>query len=127
MTQNPFTFGNPIREASRFTGRQEELRQVVNRLLSSAHESTSIVGERRIGKTSLRMHLADKSAASPLGLVPERFCLIYIDFQGLVDITPQRFWARVLTRMARSISDPILRTQIETLQKEEKLELSALE
>src|SRR4030042_3807589 len=127
MTQNPFTFGNPIRQASRFTGRQEELRQVVNRLLSSAHESTSIVGERRIGKTSLLMHLADKSAASQLGLVPERFCLMFIDFQGLVDITPQRFWSRVLTRMGRSISDPNLRSQIETLQKGENIELFDLE
>ncbi len=127
MTQNPFTFGNPIREPERFIGRQEELRQVVNRLLSSAHESTSIVGERRIGKTSLLMHLADKSAASRLGLVPERFCLIYIDFQGLVDITPQRFWGRVLTRMGRSISDPKVRSQIEALQKQEDIELFDLE
>ena len=127
MNPNPFTFGNPIREASRFIGRQEELRQVINRLLSSAHESTSIVGERRIGKTSLLMHLADKSAASQLGLVPERFCLIYIDFQGLVDITPQRFWGRVLTRMGRSISDPNLRSQIETLQNQGNIELFDLE
>jgi len=127
MTQNPFTFGNPIRERGRFIGRQEELRQVVNRLLSSAHESTSIVGERRIGKTSLLMHMADKSAASLLGLEPDRFCLIYIDFQGLVDITPQRFWGRVFTRMARTISDPNLRAQIETLQKDNTYELFDLE
>jgi hypothetical protein len=127
MTQNPFTFGNPIREASRFIGRREELRQVVNRLLSSAHESTSIVGERRIGKTSILMHLADKPSASLLGLVPERFCLIYIDFQGLVDITPQRFWGRVLTRMGRSITEPKLHLLIENLQKQENIELFDLE
>jgi uncharacterized protein len=127
MNQNPFTYGNPIREAGRFIGRQEELRQVVNRLLSSAHESSSIVGERRIGKTSLLMHLADKSAASQMGLIPERFCLIYIDFQGLIDITPQRFWSRVLTRMARTISDPSLRLQIDALLKEEDIELFDLE
>ncbi|MFZ0534101.1 MAG: AAA-like domain-containing protein [Anaerolineales bacterium] len=127
MTQNPFTFGNPIREPGRFIGRQEELRQVVNRLLSSAHESTSIVGERRIGKTSLLMHLADKSSANLLGLVPDRFCLIYIDFQGLIDITPQRFWSRVITRMARSISNPTLRAQIEAIQKDNTYELFDLE
>ncbi len=127
MTQNPFTFGNPIREPGRFIGRQEELRQVVNRLLSSAHESTSIVGERRIGKTSLLMHMADKSAASSLGLVPDRFCLIYIDFQGLIDITPQRFWGRVITRMGRTITDPNLHAQIEALQKDNTYELFDLE
>ena len=50
---NPFSYGNPIRDPARFHGRQAELRQIVNRLRSSARESTSIVGERRIGKTSL--------------------------------------------------------------------------
>ena len=51
MTTNPFTFGKPINDPARFYGRKQEIRQIVNRLLSSAHESTSIVGERRIGKT----------------------------------------------------------------------------
>ncbi|HSB67231.1 MAG TPA: AAA-like domain-containing protein [Anaerolineales bacterium] len=127
MTQNPFTFGNPIREPGHFIGRQEDVRQVANRLLSSAHESTSIVGERRIGKTSLLMHLADKSAASQMGLEPGRFCLIYIDFQGLIDITPQRFWGRVITRMGRTITDPNLRARIEALQKDNTYELFDLE
>jgi hypothetical protein len=127
MIPNPFTFGNPIRESERFIGRQEEIRQVVNRLLSSAHESTSIVGERRIGKTSLLMHLADKNTAQALGLVPEHFCLIYIDFQGLVDITPQRFWSRVLTRMERTITNPNLRSQIDEIKKAELYELFDLE
>lgn len=127
MNPNPFTFGNPIREPRRFIGRQEELRQVVNRLLSSAHESTSIVGERRIGKTSLLLHLADKSTAQALGLVPEHYCLIYIDFQGLVDITPQRFWSRVLNRMVRSISDSVVKEQIEAILKDEVIELFDLE
>jgi len=77
MTTNPFTYGNPIRSANRFIGRQSDLQQIINRLQSSAHESTSIVGERRIGKTSLLKYLADKHAAEELGLPPEEFCLIY--------------------------------------------------
>jgi hypothetical protein len=45
MSTNPFTFGNPIRDPARFYGRVEDIRQIVNRLRSSAHESTSVVGE----------------------------------------------------------------------------------
>ena len=45
---NPFTFGNPIKDPARFYGREAEIRQITNRLLSSAHESTSIIGEPRI-------------------------------------------------------------------------------
>ena len=103
MNINPFTFGNPITEPARFFGREREQRQIVSRLLSSAHESTSVVGERRIGKTSLLMYLANPAVANDLGLSPEKYCLIYIDFQGLTHITPQRFWQRVLSKMERAL------------------------
>ncbi len=125
--QNPFTFGNPIREPGRFYGRKEEIRQVTNRLLSSAHESTSIVGERRIGKTSLLKYLSHPKVAPELGLTPDRYCLIYIDFQGLTDITPQRFWKRVLAKMAHSICSSRLQTAVEAVQRSESFDLFDLE
>jgi len=112
MTSNPFTFGNPIRDPAKFFGRREELRQVVNRLRSSAHESTSIVGERRIGKTSLLKHLENSMVAQSLGLPPEQFCMVYMDFQGLTDITPPRFWQRVLQKLERAICKPELAVEI---------------
>ena len=100
---NPFTFGNPIKDPARFYGRTADIRQIVNRLLSSAHESTSIIGERRIGKTSLLNYIANPQVAAGLGLTSDKFCPVYVDFQGLTDITPQRFWQRVLKKMSRSI------------------------
>ncbi len=124
---NPFTFGNPIDEAERFYGRKQEIRQILNRLLSSAHESTSVVGERRIGKTSLLNHLSNPQVAASLGLPPEKFCLIYVDFQGLTDITPQRFWQRVLAKMARSVCDPDLVPAIKKLGEQSDLDLFDLE
>jgi len=124
---NPFTFGNPIRQPDRFYGRKQEIRQIVNRLLSSAHESTSIVGERRIGKTSLLYYLSDPPIAEGLGLTSDKFCLVYVDFQGLTDITPQRFWQRVLGKMARSICDESLKTPIEALSRQPEFDLFDLE
>ncbi len=115
MPANPFTFGNPIRDPACFYGRKVEIRQITSRLLSSAHESTSVVGERRIGKTSLLNYLAHPDVAPALGMPPERYCLVYLDFQGLTDITPQRFWQRVLTRMSRTARDPHLARRFEDL------------
>ena len=112
---NPFTFGNPIKDPSRFHGRQAEIRQITNRLLSSAHESTSIIGERRMGKTSLLYHLSHPQVSAQLGLTPDRFCLVYLDFQGLTDITPTRFWQRVLKKMSRAVCDASLVPIIEKL------------
>ena len=124
---NPFTFGNPIKDPARFYGRSEDLRQIVNRLRSSAHESTSIVGERRIGKTSLLKYLDTPEVAERLGLPKSEFCMVYIDFQGLTDITPVRFWQRVLRKIERSICLPELVPQIQTLRDLSSIDLFDLE
>ena len=104
MITNPFAFGNPVRDPGRFYGREREIHQIVGRLLS-AFESTAVVGERRLGKTSLLLHLADRQVAASLGLDPERYVTVYVDFQGCTDITPVRFWSRALDRMARKLAD----------------------
>jgi hypothetical protein len=120
---NPFTFGNPIKEPERFIGRKVEIRQIVNRLLSSAHESTSVIGERRIGKTSLLYHLAHLEVSMRLGLTPDKFCFVYVGFQGLTDITPTRFWQRVLKKMSRSVCDESLKPSIEKLSEQSEIDL----
>jgi len=127
MSTNPFTFGNPIRDSARFYGRVEDIRQIVNRLRSSAHESTSVVGERRIGKTSLLKHLDNTDVSTGLGLSPDDYCMVYIDFQGLTDITPQRFWGRVLRKMERSICLPDLVPEIQQVRKQDNFDLFDLE
>jgi hypothetical protein len=127
MTHNPFTFGNPIHNPARFYGRKEDIRQIVNRLRSSAHESTSVVGERRIGKTSLLKYLDNPSVAAELGLQPDRYCMIYIDFQGLTDITPHRFWQRVLHKMERTICVPDLIHEIKQIRERGDFDLFDLE
>ena len=57
---NPFFFGGHITDPAKFVGRKAELRRIAA-LLETAHtgqmQSVSIVGERRIGKSSLLFHL----------------------------------------------------------------------
>ena len=127
MTANPFTFGNPIKDPARFIGRQTEIRQITGRLLSSARESTSIVGERRMGKTSLLYHLVHPEVAAGLGLTPDRYCMVYIDFQGLTDITPVRFWQRVLSKAARASCDADLAVRFKEAAERGSLDLFDLE
>src|SRR3989304_5982856 len=70
MTVNPFTFGNPIKDPARFIGRQAEIRQISGRLLSSAHESTSLVGAGPMGQTSLPSHLAGPPVHQGVSVIP---------------------------------------------------------
>ena len=51
MTNNPFAYSQPISKPDRFIGREDELRGILSELRREM--SISIVGERRIGKTSL--------------------------------------------------------------------------
>ncbi|MCJ7618639.1 MAG: ATP-binding protein, partial [Anaerolineae bacterium] len=119
MISNPFSYGNPIRDPHRFYGRRWEVQQIVGRLLSSAVESTSVVGERRMGKTSLLNYISHPQVAPTLGLTADKYVLVYLDFQGLADITPTRFWQRVLGKMARTLEDAELKEWVGAVRDQE--------
>ena len=105
MSINPFNYGKPIDDPDRFVGHHREAEQVFSRLLS-AFESTSIVGERRIGKTSLLKHVAHSQTAVNFGLDPAKYTFIYQDFQLLDENTvPTRFWQRVLRAIKRVVKE----------------------
>ena len=72
---NPFYERGMIRDPQRFFGRKRELQQIFERL--AAMQSVSIVGERRIGKSSL---LAMIAAAGPDRLGQD-YEFYYIDLQ----------------------------------------------
>jgi hypothetical protein len=101
---NPFSYGKPIDEPARFIGRRREIEQIYSRLLS-AFESSSIVGERRSGKTSLLKILQHPEIQTKFGLDPEKYKFVYQDFLFLDEsTTPTRFWQRVLKSIRRAIA-----------------------
>ncbi len=59
--QNPFIIGSMIQNPAEFVGRAAELQFLLTRLRSL--QSCSVVGERRIGKSSLLYHLHQTGAA----------------------------------------------------------------
>lgn len=57
---NPFTNRGVIKNEEDFIGREEQLGEIIERLRTL--QSSSVVGERRIGKSSLLYHLAQTGA-----------------------------------------------------------------
>ena len=104
---NPFTYGNPIADPMRFYGRQREIEQVFSRLRNPAFESSSIVGERRVGKTSLLRVMAHPDVVRARGMDPEKCIFVYNDL-GMVSgsTTPLQLWLRLLRTIRRQIQDP---------------------
>lgn len=61
--KNPYIFGPPIRGAEDFIGRRHEIETIQHWLRNAA--SVSLVGERRVGKTSLLYYLRQAIRSSP--------------------------------------------------------------
>jgi transcriptional regulator with XRE-family HTH domain len=125
---NPFTYGNPISDPQRFFGRRHEVEQVFSRLRNAEFESSSLVGERRIGKTSLLKYLAHPVVRQSYGLDPDNYLFIYIDLQ-IVDekTTSVRLWHWLLRQIASCCSDPHVKQLLEEIQQTQSVDNFALE
>lgn len=127
MPVNPFTYGNPISDPARFFGREREIEQVFSRLRNAEFESSSLVGERRVGKTSLLKTLAHPDVRHRHGLDPNQYIFVYVDLQMVdKDATPQKLWQRMLRQMSRDCEDTEVKQTIEEIRKEESIDTFGL-
>ena len=93
--KSPFIYGRPVRP-NEFVNRKNELREIFNRLHNG--ESTMIIGEPHIGKSSFLLKLADESTQTQyLGLDADRLIFSLVDLQPFgKNETPIDFWNDVL-------------------------------
>jgi AAA-like domain len=127
MPVNPFTYGNPISDPGRFFGRSREVEQIIGRLRNEEFESSSLVGDRRIGKTSLLNYLSDPTVRAAHHLGPDEYIFVYADLQ-MVDeaMGPDQLWRRLLTLMRRRCEDEAVAKLVESV-KDERLDTFVLD
>jgi transcriptional regulator with XRE-family HTH domain len=120
---NPFTYGNPISDPRRFFGRAREVEQIFGRLRNEEFESSSVVGDRRIGKTSLLNYLADPGVRAAHGLGPEHYNFVYVDLQ-MVDkeMGPEQLWHRLLVLMRQQCADDRISRVLAALERRGRLD-----
>jgi hypothetical protein len=127
MANNPFTYGNPISDPRRFFGREREIELVFSRLRNAEFESSSLVGERRIGKTSLLHYLADPDVRRRYDLKHGTHMFVYVDLQMMnQEVTPVRLWQRLLRQMGRVCQDPVVHEAIDEIRQVETIDNFAL-
>jgi eukaryotic-like serine/threonine-protein kinase len=127
MSTNPFTYGNPISDPTHFFGRKHEIEQVFSRLRNIGFESSSIVGERRIGKTSLLYFLMHPEVRRAYGLASEKYLFIYMDLQMVdKDTTPLRLWQRFLQQMVRNCQDAEVKQMLTSLRASDRIDNFAI-
>lgn len=112
--ENPFNTSKPVKNREDFFGREEELENVLDLLFKSESEDIqciSIVGERRIGKTSFINILLNETTLRSFGIDINNYILIYMN---------------VAEKMAKS-QENILTSILNELLKKESLDISLYE
>jgi hypothetical protein len=127
MANNPFTYGNPISDPRRFVGREHEIELIFSRLRNAEFESSSLVGERRIGKTSLLNYLSDRDVRRRYDLLSGAHMFVYVDLQIMnQDVTPVRLWQHWLRQMGRVCQDPTVHQAIDEIRQQDAIDNFAL-
>lgn len=103
---NPFFYGNPV-DSTDFFNRKGPLQRVVGRLVNRG-QSTAIISEPRVGKTSLLQFLAAPGNYLTLyGSAKEQLLFSYLDTQTLPSVfTPVEFWVQALAPLREQIVNP---------------------
>ncbi|NNJ11009.1 AAA family ATPase [Chloroflexales bacterium ZM16-3] len=101
LSGNPFFHRGPIRDPAYFFGRERELRQILNLLRGG--QCISIVGPRRIGKTSLLMHLARPHVQQSHDLEPGSLQMMYVDCESCGMLTPDELFGVFAREIGRSM------------------------
>jgi len=86
MSENPFFHRGPVKSCGYFYGRTRETKRALQLLRNG--QSVSIVGPRKIGKTSLLLHLMDESVLAAYGMHRDgggrqRYLCVYINGETL--------------------------------------------
>jgi len=88
---NPYLNRIMIENSRDFFGRDREVRKIFSRLDAPHPQSISIVGERRIGKSSLLNHIYNRETRRQHMTNHEDSIFAYLDFQSKVDFDIERF------------------------------------
>jgi len=94
---NPFTCRGMITDPRLFVGHEDALERIFSRLGAAQPQSVSIVGERRIGRSSLLWQVKHQAAQRLPN--PQHYRLALVDAQDAVAHTPEGFRGLVLREL----------------------------
>ncbi len=101
----PFIFGRPVR-GKEFIGRENEIASILNRVRNG--ESTAIIGQPHVGKTSLLLKLTETEVNDDY-LVGVETIFQYIDLHPVEpDYSPSIFWSEATAKLGFSQSKKLV-------------------
>ena len=98
---NPFFNRHRITEPGFFWGREREIEALYSAI--ATRQCRSVVGERKLGKSSLLTHLSRPETLQTHGFDPQQFVFIYVDLEGMANILYDEFWPEILDRLEAAL------------------------
>lgn len=92
---NPFYHRGAIRRIEDFYGRDSEINQILGLLRNG--QSVSLIGPRRIGKSSLLIHLCRPDVRLPMEMEPPQALFVLIDCQEFGGSPPEELYEALYT------------------------------
>jgi hypothetical protein len=94
ISENPFFHRGAIRRSHYFHGRASEIEQILGLLKNG--QSVSLIGPRRIGKSSVLLHLCRPQVRQTLNLQPPHAIFVLLDCQELGGSPPEEVYEALL-------------------------------
>ena len=94
MPRNPYLNRAMIRDPKTFFGRRQEFDRLVSRIVSDPPQCTALIGDRRIGKSSLLYYISHADVVARYLDAPDQTLFLFLDFQE-----EQRFGAEDFFRL----------------------------
>ena len=99
--RNPFFNRHRITDSAYFFGRQRELERLYSAI--ATHQCVSIVGERKLGKSSLLTRLSHAPTLQSFGLDPALYLFVYFDLESMASARREDFWMELLDTIASQL------------------------
>ncbi len=96
MKQNPYLDRVAIRDIHRFFGRRREVTRIFSRIGAARPQSVSVVGERRIGKSSLLNHIASPEVQARHLDAPAPYVFVKMDLQERKNLSLSEFFRELI-------------------------------
>lgn len=104
---NPYTNRVMIRNPEDFYDRKAEVKRIFSRIGGSRPQSISVVGDRRIGKSSLLFHICDESVREKYLEEPETYVFAFFDLQEKKDMDVKEFFRIVIEKITKQLPEKV--------------------
>lgn len=119
LIRNPFFHRHRITDLAYFYGRQQELEHLCGALFTG--QCRAVVGERKMGKSSLLTSLTAPSILQRFGLEANRYLFAYLDLEGMASASRSEFWQEVLEQHSSGLREEELRLLFRSVARESEV------